>query len=154
MSTSNNQASILTKLYFPPILPIKSIPNWLESISSQEIHKYQIVLTCIVCHTFVRNTTHKNEFKRFFLFYEKSIFLQTRNRRGRIIKLQRRSYLAGKKKPGPLIINTRPPFPSPKHKKEICDHKHQTPLCTCDIILFLVYAIGWALVPLTSFQML
>lgn len=61
-------------MYFPPILPIKSIPNWLESISSQEIHKYQIVLTCIVCHTFVRNTTHKNEFKSFFLFYEKSIF--------------------------------------------------------------------------------
>lgn len=85
-------------MYFPPILPIKSIPNWLKSISSQETHKYQIVLTCIVCHTFVRNTTHKNEFKRFFLFYEKSIFLQTRNRRGRIIKLQRRSYLAARKK--------------------------------------------------------
>lgn len=104
-------------MYFPPILPIKSIPNWLESISSQEIHKYQIVLTCIVCHTFVRNTTHKNEFKRFFLFYEKSIFLQTRNRRGRIIKLQRRSYLT-EKNPGPLIINTRPPFPSPKTQEE------------------------------------
>lgn len=141
-------------MYFPPILPIKSIPNWLESISSQEIHKYQIVLTCIVCHTFVRNTTHKNEFKRFFLFYEKSIFLQTRNRRGRIIKLQRRSYLTEKK---PRAINhqhTTAISQSKNTRRRSATTKHQTPLCACDMILFLVYAIGWALVPLTSFQML
>lgn len=102
-------------MYFPPILPIKSIPNWLESISSQEIHKYQIVLTCIVCHTFVRNTTHKNEFKRFFLFYEKSIFCRLETEEGESSNCNAtKVVLNRKKKPGPLIINTRPPFPSPK----------------------------------------
>lgn len=32
------------------------------------------MLICIVCYIFVRNIIYKNEFKRFFLFYEKSIF--------------------------------------------------------------------------------
>lgn len=102
-------------MYFPPILPIKSIPNWLKSISSQEIHNYQIVLTCIVCHTFVRNTTHKNEFKRFFLFYEKSIFCRLETEEGESSNCNAtKVVLSRKKNPGPLIINTRPPFPSPK----------------------------------------
>lgn len=134
-------------MYFPPILPIKSIPNWLESISSQEIHKYQIVLTCIVCHTFVRNTTHKNEFKRFFFYFTKrAFFLQTRNRRGRIIKLQRRSYLAGKKKPGPLIINTRPPFPSPKTQEgdlRPLNIKHRYALVTLFYFSFMPSGEHW-----------
>lgn len=143
-------------MYFPPILPIKSIPNWLKSISSQEIHKYQIVLTCIVCHTFVRNTTHKNEFKRFFLFYEKSIFCRLETEEGESSNCNATKVVLSRKKKTRAINHqhTTAISQSKNTRRRSATTKHQTPLCACDMILFLVYAIGWALVPLTSFQML